>query len=174
MHLMTRLETMEVPGTLHGLLRQGLDDLREREGDDRYKVTMGFWHRPTAERLDQEPVCLVCLAGSWLSGRGVPPEQEANNEELVYRDEENVCTAREELPDKVTSAMLALNTLREGNVIYAAHLRGLLPAEDGPEKAATRARLEGLNRTMPEYEEDAEAWHAQAERLYEDLKREGL
>ena len=31
MDMVAKLEAVEVPGTLHGLLRQALDDLRERE-----------------------------------------------------------------------------------------------------------------------------------------------
>ena len=135
---------------------------------------MDHWHQAAA-REDGNLVCFVCLAGSWLSGRGLPPWQCASNIGLLYPDLEAWHSYGEDLPGEVANAMTALNYLREGAVHSAGYTMGLVQDSDlDTFSSGMVERLEGMAREMPDYEENPDAWHAEAETLYEDLKREGL
>ena len=158
-----RLEQVEVPKTLHELLRQGIDDLRRREHDKRYTIDMGMWHMGGDPDIGER--CIVCLAGSWLSGRGFPPEMGGNDVHVISeRVDENDEHPRAKLPEDVGDAMTALNCLRTGDVDMAV---GFMYGPDDLRGAA-------LNRLMPEYDYNPDTWHEHAERLYDDLKQEGL
>ena len=156
-----KLQKVEVPKTLHELLRQGIDDLCEREHDEGFVIDMGMWHRGGKPSTGQR--CMVCLAGAWLSGRGVPDTMGASDEYVMTQVEDSDEREKAPLPSAVGEAMAALNHLRMGEVDVAAGFFG----KDDPAYAA-------LNLGMPEYEYDPDLWHEHAERLYDELKKEGL
>lgn len=97
--------TSKLPDTLWELLDVALADLRAVEADDRYAVSMGFWHAPI------DGTCVVCAAGAVMAeslgvspGRSVLPE---------YFD------------DITAKKLCVINSLRMGHVEYAAERLGV-------------------------------------------------
>ena len=164
MSLMTTLETVEAPGTLHALLRLGLDCLRTIERDERYEVCMRGWHVPGEAQGD---ACRVCLAGSWLAGLGVPPDGHATSAVVQVPGKGGM-----ELPGEVSSAMIALDSLCDGYVYGA----WLVRAEQGHGVVdeAGEQRGDAMSRDVRLYEDSPAGWWDDMEQLHQDLVREGM
>lgn len=108
----------DLPETLSGLLRAGLDDL-ELAVSQGHKPDMSAWlmqnqHGRTTP--NKKPVCFVCLAGSTLLRR------------MGKREEELLKDLGELTPvhSPFDSKMVALNHLRRGHVYEAAEVLGVL------------------------------------------------
>jgi hypothetical protein len=103
-----RLSTdlQELPTKLSDTLETALSDLELCEKDDKYKVDLDAWHKPSRDEQAGKDICSVDLAGAVLAKTlGFPPDF----------DWEPSCAA--DSPDK--SRMMALEYIRMNHITAA-------------------------------------------------------
>lgn len=97
----------KLPNLPSDLLRLAVDDLTRVEADSRYRVDMGFWHKPTTSPDNGGVVCGVCLAGAVMA--------------KSLEAEINVSASPVNADDKTYNQLEALNSFRAGHYVSAVH-----------------------------------------------------
>lgn len=113
----------KLPKKMSTLLLLALKDLSKVEKRKSYRIDMSVWHSaPGTEGTfgNKTKQCAVCFAGSVISGTlGV-----SKNDTFVpndsYEMESNV-----QLDEETTQKLFALNYLRQGEILIAAHEMGV-------------------------------------------------
>ena len=140
-----------LPNKLGKLLRVALADLLKVEQDPAYTVRMYQWHLPTGcdEDGDENPTCLVCLAGATMAKTLKAPV--------------DVCVAPDMYPPAIAAKLQALDNLRAGNVARAAASLHIILPDEVPEYFK-----------VPAYSTDPKKFHQALGELADLLDMENL
>lgn len=155
-----------LPKTLSDLLEMALNDAQKisRRQDYKLSSTMSEWHAPRFYSVDGKPIklahCVVCLAGSVMA-RFVDKESISSPSDLYH---DNIINKLDQC------ALLAIDQMRQGDVIHAAHYLGI-----GHEVARqTMSWPESLKRTITPHNTSKRAFFTDLRKLVRDLRTVNL
>ena len=93
-------EDIQLPKTLHELLKASVEHIIKFEDDPAYEIDMTTWHSPKSEY--EQSACHICIAGGFMAGHmQVPP-----NEAVVP----------ECFDTKTYDALMAIDSMRMGRM----------------------------------------------------------